>query len=253
MSSNVFNLPTQPLDLPSKGYFYSADNPLSSGVVELKIPTAREEDILTNRNLIIQNIAVDKFLESIIVSKVDLDDILLGDKDAIIIAARVLAYGKDYTFTYNNGSSKKSEEITIDLTELKNKEIDETLYTKGVNEFDYILPLTKNVITFKLLTGKDEKLIEAEIKSLQKVNKNMAAQVTTRLKKTIVAVNGDRSIATINAAVDAMPALDSFSLRKHIEKITPGVDNTISFTDKNGEVVEGLDLPFTAEFFWPRR
>jgi hypothetical protein len=250
MTNNVFDLPSQPLDLPSKGIFYPSSSPISNGIIELKIPTAKEEDIITNKNLIKQNAAIDKFIESIIISKIDHMDLLIGDKDAIIVAARVLAYGKDYAFDYTDGSKK--EEVIVDLTALKNKEIDESLFTKGLNEHEFVLPLSKVTVTYKFLTGRDEKEISDELRSMERLGKNMASEVTTKLKKMIVAVNGDKNRGTINNFVDSMPALDSLKFRRHVENLSPGVDLTVSFTKKDGEVVEGLSLPFTADFFWPR-
>ena len=105
-----FKFPTEEVELPSKGLVYPKDNPLSSGKIEMKYMTAKEEDILTNQNYIKQGIVIDKLLKSLIVSKVNYDDLIVGDKNAVLIAARILGYGKDYDFQY------KGEEVTIDLT-----------------------------------------------------------------------------------------------------------------------------------------
>ena len=152
-----FKFPTEHVELPSKGLLYPEGHPLSSGVVEMKYMTAKEEDILTNLNYVKQGIVIDKLLQSLLVTKFDYSDLLVGDKNAIMIAARVLGYGKDYPFTYDG------EEIVVDLSELQPVELDENLITKGINEFEYTLPYSKNKITYKVLNGKDEKAIEAEI------------------------------------------------------------------------------------------
>jgi hypothetical protein len=109
-----FKLPTEMVELPSKGLLYPEGHPLAEGKIEMKYMTAKEEDILTNQNYIRQGIVIDKLLQSLIVTKFDYNDLLIGDKDAIMMAARVLGYGKDYKFTY------LGEEITVDLTIILN-------------------------------------------------------------------------------------------------------------------------------------
>ena len=106
-----YKFPTEMVELPSKGYFYFEGHPLSSGKVEIKYMTAKEEDILTSQNLIQQGTVIDKLLESLVVDKsIKLDDMLIGDKNAIMVAARILGYGKEYTFTYDD------VEQSVDLT-----------------------------------------------------------------------------------------------------------------------------------------
>ena len=142
--------PTEEVTLPSKGLIYPKDNPLSKGVLEMKYMTAKEEDILTNESYIKNGTVIDKLLKSLIITPIDYNDIIIGDKNAIMIAARVLGYGKDYTFTYDG------EEHTVDLTEVKDKELEEkNLLSKGQNEFEFTLPTTKKSITFKILTHGD--------------------------------------------------------------------------------------------------
>lgn len=252
MSDNqVFKAPTQPLDLPSKGLIYPDNHPLRSGMIDLYLPTAFHEDILTNRNYIQQGIVLDKFLQSIIATKFNYDDLLVGDKNAILVGSRILAYGPSYSFKYKDPISNQTETVTVDLGDLKNKEVDWDLFKKGINEFDFELPMSKAVVTFKLLTNKDENIIDAEAKGLQKINKNMAADVTVRLNNTIVAVNGNREKKDIREFVKSMPMRDSQELRKYISSITPDLDMKFDFTRSSGEVVEGLTLPMTVDFFWP--
>lgn len=252
MSENtVFKTPTQPLDLPSKGLLYSSTNPLSSGIVELYMPTAYHEDILTNRNYIEQEVVIDKFLQSIIATKVSYDDLLIGDKNAILVAARILAYGSKYTFKYTDPISKNIEEVTVDLADLKNKEVDWSLFKKGVNEFEYILPLSKASVMFKLITHKDDLLIDSEIKGLKKINKNISTDITTRMSNMILSVDGNSDKKYIRDFVKNMSIRDAQSLRKYVNSITPDLEMKFDFTRSNGEVVEGLSIPMTVEFFWP--
>lgn len=252
MSDNqVFKTPTQPLDLPSKGKLYPKDNPLSSGQVELYLPSAMHEDILTNRNYIQQGIVIDKFLQAIIASKIDYNELLVGDKNAVMIGARILAYGSNYSFKYSDPTTRESEEVTVDLSQLKEKEIDWNQVKEGINEFDFTLPMSKMVVTFKILTHKDETNIEAELKGMQKISKNMSGDITVRLGNSIVAVNGNRDQKTIRDFAKNMPMQDSQALRKYISAVTPDILMKFDFTTKSGEVVEGLNIPMTVDFFWP--
>ena len=205
--------------------------------------TAKEEDILTNTNYIQKGIVLDKLLESLIVSKINYNDLIVGDKNALLIAARVLGYGAEYKFTY------RGEEKTIDLSTLENKEFDESLITKGKNEFNFILPHSKTSLTYKLLTHSDEKSIEKEIQGLKKINKDANPESTTRLKYIITSVDSDREKKTIREFVDTyLLARDSRSLREEIKKIAPDVE-LIYWND--GDVEEGINIPVDISFFWP--
>jgi hypothetical protein len=249
--AELMNVPTQPLDLPSKGLMYPESSPLSSGQVELNLPTAMHEDILTNKNFIQQGIVIDKFLQAIIASKIDYNELLLGDKNAIMLGARILAYGSNYSFKYTPAGSMTSEDVTVDLSLLKEKEINWDQVKKGKNEFDFQLPMSGKLITYKINTHKDEMAIEAEVKGLQKINKNLSSDVTVRLSHSIVAVDGDRDKKIIRDFVKAMPIRDSQELKKQITSNTPDIVMKFDFVLSNGEVVEGLNIPMTVDFFWP--
>lgn len=191
------NFTTEIVELPSKGLIYPKNNPLSSDKVEMKYMTAKEEDILTNQSYIRQGIVIDKLLQSLLITKFNYDDLLIGDKDAIMLSARILGYGKEYTFEY------LGESINIDLTLLQEKQLDESkLNSAHTNEFTFVLPHTDNTITFKLLTQKDEKNIEAEIEGLKKINKEANTELTTRLKHMILSVNGNYDQKSIREFVD---------------------------------------------------
>ena len=247
-----FKYPTEQIDLPSKGLIYPPESPLSKGVVEMKYMTAKEEDILSNANFIRQGTVIDKLLQSMIVTTgIDYNMLLNGDKNAILIAARILGYGKDYDFTYVDPNTGRAEKATVDLTTLDTKKIDESLFTPGKNEFNFELPFSKTLLTFKLLTHGDEQKIDKEIKGLEKINAQGSYDVTTRLKHTIVAVNGDRDTAAVREFAENMLARDVKALREQINKVMPDVDMKVNAVKSNGDVVEGIDLPIGVSFFWP--
>lgn len=245
-----FKLPTEIVKLPSKGLVYPKENPLSSGEIEMKYMTAREEDILTNSNFLKNGTVFDKLFQSMIVTKINYDDLITGDKDAIMIAARVLGYGKNYPIKYYNPNTGENEDFTVDISQFKDKEVDFSIFDNS-NEVYFRLPNTGNEITFKILTHGDEKAIESEVNALKKVVGTK--EVTVRLKQQILSINGNRDKKAIRDFVDnGLLAIDSMELRKYIRKISPGLDMTFTFTGSDGYVEEGVQLPLDASFFYPR-
>jgi hypothetical protein len=242
---NKLQIPTETVLLPSKGLLYPEGNPLAEGKIEIKYMTAQHEDILTNESYIQDGTVLDKLLRALIATPIQYGDLLIGDKNAIMIAARILGYGADYEFEY------KGEKHSVDLSELKDKELDESLYKRGQNSFQYTLPKSGDVVTFKLLTHSDEHKIEQEVKGLKKLNKKSNPEVSTRLKYLITSVNGDSETKTIREFVDnQLLAVDARALRKHYNEISPDVETVFTITDKNGEEKEA-SLPIGVTFFWP--
>jgi hypothetical protein len=245
MSKEKLKFPTEEVELPSKGLLYPEGHPLKSGKIEMKYMTAREEDILTNQNYIAKGIVLDKLLQSLIVTDVKLEDLLIGDKNAVLIASRILGYGKDYEVMYNN------QEHTIDLSLLENKKIDEKLFTSGKNEFDFILPHSGTNLTFRLLTDGLDKEIDAEIKGLKKINKGSSPEISTRMKYLITSVEGDSSGKTIREFVDTyLLARDAKALRDHIGKFQPDIELKAQITNEFDELEE-IDIPISINFFFP--
>jgi len=243
-------LPTEIVSLPSKGLLYSKESPLSTGEVEMKYMTAKEEDILTNSNFIRSGTVIDKLLQALIVTKINYDDLLIGDKNAILIAARILGYGQEYSFKYTNERGVE-QEATVDLSSLKEKELDESLVKQGTNSFSFTTPKTNTLLTFKLLTHGDEKKIEAEIKGLQKINPNGSFDVTTRLKHIITSVNGDHDVKTVRDYVDNyLLAPDARALREYYAKVQPDIELKFIPEDEN-YTGEGIAVPINLNFFWP--
>ena len=237
-----YQFPTEEVTLPSKGLLYPEGSPLRKGVIEMKYMTAKEEDILTNQNYIANGTVIDKLIKSLIVTPIDFNDLLVGDKNALLVAARILGYGKNYSFMYGG------EEIEIDLSILENKKINEKDFPKGINNFSFTLPSTNTDITFKLLTHKDEQNISREEEGLKKINKNQSSTISTRLKYIITSVGGDSEPKKIREFVDKyMLAQDSRALRNHIQKFQPDID--LTFFPPNEETRRSI--PVGLNFFWP--
>ena len=239
---NEIQVQTEIIELPSKGLVYPEGNPLASGKIEMKYMTAKEEDILLNQSYIKNGTAIDRLIKSMVVTKINYDDIVTGDKNALMVAARILGYGEMYTFLYNG------EEHTVDLSELDAKPLDESQFVKGTNEFEYVLPHTKRKITFKLLTHKDEGNIDRELEGLKKIYKDNVPELSTRIKHIITSVDGERDSKVIREFVDHhLLARDSKALRKHIKDFQPDVDLTF-FPDGDSNRV---NIPIGLRFFWP--
>tara|TARA_R110000823_G_scaffold221601_1_gene350092 strand:- start:2750 stop:3373 length:624 start_codon:yes stop_codon:yes gene_type:complete len=204
--------------------------------------TAKEEDILTNQSFIQKGTVLDKLLQSLIINKdIKTEDLFVGDKNALFVAARILGYGKEYKVTI----AGKSE--TIDLTELENKPINEELFLKGVNKFTYKLESTGTILEFKLLNGHDEKKIERELAGLKKLSPNSSPELTTRLKHVILSVDGKEETKDIRDFVDNyFLARDARAFRKYVSDLSPDVD--MEYVLEGGEEVS---VPIGLNFFWP--
>lgn len=247
------SFPTETVDLPSKGIFYPTNSPLAKGTIEIKSMTAKEEDILTNPNLLKKGLAIDKLLESLIVDKnIKPSDLLLGDKNALIFAVRRLAYGDNYgPVEVTCPKCQTVNRVDVDLGQIKEKELDESKFEPGVNSFTYTLPYSKAVVRFKLLTDADEKIIEKDAVALSKINKSSSTEVTSRLKRMIIDYNGEVDPAKISSFVENMQSRDALALRKYIREFTPDIDATFDFNCRECNAEERAAVPMTVQFFWP--
>lgn len=244
--------PTEVIDLPSKGIFYPEESPLRSGQIELKYMTAKEEDILTSTNLIQKGIVLDKLMDSLIVTKgVKSADLLIGDLNAVMVASRILGYGKDYKITVSCPVCNKEIEQTVDLTQFGV----ENAPDENTNpQFVITLPISKAEVTLKLLKRGDELAIEKEVASLKKTNSGIESDSTARLRAIIVAVNGNSSSGTIWNFVENMLVRDARYLREEYRKHVPDID--FKFEVECDCVTDDTDkktmrLPIGVNFFWP--
>ena len=237
-----FKFPSEVIELPSKGLLYPKDHPLASGEIEIKYMTTKEEDILANQSYIDKGIVLDKLLESVIITEgVNPKDLVIGDSNAVYVATRILGYGSKYKFTY------RGKEVTVDLTELENKDFDSSTLVEGKNEFSFTLPHTQTAITFRILNGHDEVKIRQEIKGLQKLSPNSSADLTVRLKHIITSVNGETDSKSIREFVDNyLLARDARELRKYMAEVQPDIDMTYTLDSE-----EEVTVPIGLSFFWP--
>ena len=235
-----FQFPTEMVELPSKGLIYPKDHPLRSGKVEMKYMTAKEEDILSNQNLIKKGVVLEKLLESLIQGKFDTKSLSTGDKNAVFIASRILGYGKDYTFIHGD------EKITVDLATIESKPFNENIIDEN-GFINFTLPKSETNVKFKILSEKEEDDIKVEIKNLSKFKGKGSGEVTVRLKHQIVSVDGKEDKTEIKNFVDNyMLAQDSRALRNYVKEISPDVDMSYILDDG-----KEITIPIGVGFFWP--
>ena len=245
MAENKF--PSEVIDLPSEGKLYPEDSPLRKGKLEIKYMTAKEEDILTSQNLIKKGLVIEKLLDSLILTKgVKSEDLVIGDKNAVMVAARILAYGPEYSCEVVNPNTGEKLTHTFNIADCPFIKLPKDV---DGNNFEFKLPVSKQKITFKLLTGKDERMIGDELDKIRKLGTQVIPELTTRLRYLITSVDGNDEQSTINSFVENMLSKDSLSLRKEITKVTPDIDLSQEI-DIEGDTVK-VDIPMTVNFFWP--
>jgi hypothetical protein len=254
MEQQKYDFPTELLDLPSKGLVYPKNHPLAKGTIEIKYMTAKEEDILASQNLIKKGIVLDKLFESIIAEpNVNPNDIFIGDKNAILLATRVLGYGADYKVEITDPFTLERQEVVIDLSTVKTKDVNDTLLNRE-NRYKFKLPKSGKEIEFKLLTHGDETEITKEVQALERIGKgkDTASDVTTRLRYMIVSVDGNSDRGLINKWImNGFLALDTKAFRKYVREISPDMDLKFEFTSELSGESEALDIPFGINFFYP--
>lgn len=249
VESNLQKFPTITVNLPSKGLVYPDGHPLRTGVIEMKYMTTKEEDILSTPTFLQDGTVLDRLFQSMIITKFDYNDLLLGDRNAIMIWARILGYGPEYKTKLITPAGREKE-IDIDLSMVKNKVIQDELYTNG-NKFLFTLPTANVSIEFKLLTVGMQKDIDLSISKQKTFDKIESSNLTTRLRYMIESVNGNTDKSFINSFIPNILAKDSRALREYISQIQPDVDLTVQ------EVDETTNKPFQTTFqlgldlFWP--
>lgn len=247
---------TEFVELPSRGLFYPEGHPLhNQEVVEIRYMTARDEDILTSPALLRKGLAVDKFIQNILVNQdVKVSDLLIGDKSAIMIAARITGYGEEYETKVTCpecGTENDHTFVLEDYTRYFTKfEQSENFELTPQGTFKTILPHSGYEVVVKLLTSADEARIQKAQQMRQK--NNLADSNTTDfLKSIIVSIDGVADPASLNLAILDLPARDSRFLRKNYTALVPNVEMMESFECMYCGTVTEMEVPLEAGFFWP--
>ena len=246
--------PTEIFELPSKGKLYPEGHPLREGSIELRYMTAADEDILATDSYIKKGIVFDKLFEAIIVTPFNYGDLLLCDKDAIMIATRILS---GYGTTYKVDVPGKESKLEVDLTKLEDKPLHEIVEKAEGNSFTFELPISKSTIVFKLLTHADDaalrekaKFAEAQAKRKGLKNTGKKTDMTDRLKAMIISIDGNSEPLFISSFVNKMLAGDSRAFRQNAAEISPGVNYEVEYIDDNDEP-QYSDFRIDIDFLYP--
>ena len=253
-----FSVPTEIVDLPSKGRFYPEDHPLyNQETIEIKFMTAKDEDILTSPSLLKKGLAIDRFLRNVILDKrISVPTLLSGDKNAILVASRINGFGSDYTTKVTCPSCATVTENTFDLDEVgiydgqDYKDYD-VIPTK-VGTFIIRLPKTNFEVEVRLLNSKDENELASKMQANKK-SRLYEPNLTDQLKKIIVSINGVDDFQMVHKAIDALPAFDSRYLRAAYLKVVPGLNMTQHFACPACGFEKEVDIPLTVDFFWSKQ
>ena len=242
----TFEIPYDVIELPSKGKLYLGNK----STVKVEYLTATDENILTSPNLLQSGKVLDILLKSKVKDDdLKVNDLLVGDRNAIMIFLRATGYGEMYPVKFNDPATGEEFETEINLNELGTKELGADPDERG--EFSFHLPRTKKDIKFKLLTAGDEDAILKAVEKRTKITKSQISQTLTyRLERQIMEIDGNRDKNYIAKFVSVMPAYDSLMFREYVEEIEPGIDLTIAVEAPSGEYLRTI-LPITIRFFWP--
>jgi hypothetical protein len=247
--------PTEFVDLPSKGALYPEGHPAHGlDSIEIRHMTAKEEDILTSESLIKKGVALDRVVDSLIVDKrIKAANLLIGDKNALLIAARITGFGSDYGVKITCPVCITENDCNIDLQAIKSKSPEETdskLLENG--NYEIVFPEDNNLaVEVRLLRGADERKLTQNREQRRKAKKEDSL-ITDQLGAIIVRVNEVTDPALLKQFVEQCPTKISREIRTRYEKIMPDVDMSVPFTCSNCEYESEVDMPMTAEFFWPR-
>ena len=247
-----FVTPTEFVELPTKGKFYPKNHPLCGAeTIEIKYMTAKETDLLTSKTLLKKGVAIDRMLQSILVdSSIKVADLLVGDKNAILVAARISGFGASYDANITCKNCGTTSEQHFDLSEVEQKELEDDIEVTDDGTFFIDLPQSKIRAECKLLTGVDEDKLMKKVEKKRKL-KLAESLLTDQLKLIIVSLEGITERGPVENFVDVMPARDSNYLRKQYERVKPDVDLSYLFECESCGASNNVSIPFSTNFFWP--
>jgi hypothetical protein len=250
-------IPVFGIALPSKGLIYGQETPLhNQEFVDIKAMTAKEENILMSRALVRRGTVITELIKSCLIDKsIEVNDMISGDRNALMVAIRVSGYGSDYTPQFKCPECEQMQEFTFKLAELETKELDLEKLNQVEpfkNLFLFQLPASKKNVEFKFITGKEEEQMLQVVEARKKRGMLNDEVITTRLLNSIVSIDGIKERSYISKFANNMLASDSLALRRHIDNNEPSIDMTQSFTCNNCDYSEVMSIPMGPSFLWPR-
>jgi DNA-directed RNA polymerase subunit M/transcription elongation factor TFIIS len=256
-----FVVPTDFVDLPSRGEAYLPNHPLHKQTsVEVRFMTAKEEDILTSQALLEKGLALDRLIQNILVNKlIKVESLLIGDKNAILMNARKNGYGPDYNTTVSCPRCGATSDAEYDLNEVENKylptsaELEENdIESGGAGTFYVMLPTCKVSVEFRLLTSEDEALI-LKLSERRRKKKAVDKLVTDQLKLLVLSANGETDGKILGQFVESLSLHDTRALREAYEVVAPNIEMKEVFVCGDCGHEDDINFPVTTDFFWPQQ
>jgi len=250
-----WEVPIESVPIPSEGKVYPQNSSMyGRRTINIKAMTAKEEDILSSRALINNGTVIKHLIRSCVIDDdVDVDDMLVGDRNALMISIRITGYGVDYSAFCNCPACGNRAQTTFNLGELPIKRLELDPVSPGENCFEYTLPVSKKSVLFKFLTGRDDEVMDEEAKKMRKLfpDREVDNVVTRKLRASIISIDGVKDKSKVYKFIENMPALDSRKLRQFILLHEPGIDTKGNMTCSSCGKTSEVSLPMGASFFWP--
>lgn len=238
----------QIIDLPSRGWGYAQNSPLSSGKIKLRLPTGKDQAILSSQNLLKKGLMIDQFLRALIVDNIKLQNILTGDKNYLVYASRRMAYGNNYPVELQCSKCGNIQKHNINLSDFTPKVTTALFdFPKQTTEFQFTLPISKKLVKFKLNDGNTEKIMEKRVESM----KQPELQILIRTATLVIQIDEKTEFRQILTILQNIPAKDTLALRFYIQTLTPDIDVKYKYECSNCYREQEVKIPLTAQFFWP--
>jgi hypothetical protein len=250
-----WEVPVDIAPLPSQGLVYPPASPLhGKESVSIKAMTAKEEDILMSRAYSKQGTTITELIKSCVLERnIDPNEMLSGDRQALLVAIRITGYGADYKVEVDCPACTKREAHEFDLSKLEIQRLEISPVQPGINQFETTLPVTKQKVTFKFMTGQDEQELSTLLDRRKKLlGESAESPVTTRLSYQTLSVANVTDKNKISTFISNMPAKDSLYLREYIRKHEPGLSMKTEYHCSSCGADSEVSLPMGASFFWPQ-
>jgi len=254
-----FGIPTEYVELPSRGKYYPNDHPLyGQEKIEIRFMTAAHENILTSNSYIEEGVALEKLLTALIVdSRIDSKSILSKDRDAIFLAARRTNIDHEYHRKIFCPACHKMVQSIYDLNQAFIEPEPEfsklNIEITDKNTFIFKLPRSGLVVELRLLTGYDEDYI-ANTTKMRKKNNLPEAKVTIFLERIILSIDGKTDPNYINLCInERITSFDSKYIRNVYKLVSPSLNTTQKFVCSNCKYEQDMEVSFSVDFFWPEQ
>lgn len=232
--------------LPSNGLYY----PHHISEVNVEYMTSKDEDLLTTPSLIESGTVLDILLKrKIKTAGITPEELLAGDRNAVILFLRTSSYGPNYTVQVPDPRTGVAFKTTVDLLQLRYKIIEEQPDSNG--HFLVELPMRKKIVKIRLINSREDAHILKKAEAFKELyGQEYSEYSTMKLKASIISINDKTDRMYIDKFVDAMPALDAYTIRKKILDVSPDVDMAYEFTTKDGYKFTA-NLSVGIDFFFP--